>query len=67
MIAASSLISLLVWIVVVGLIFGLLWWLLDFCKIPEPFNKVVRVVLAIAAVVFLINLLLGFAGYPLVR
>lgn len=67
MIDASILISLLVWIVIVGLIFGLLWWLLDYCHIPEPFNKVVRVVLAIAAVLFLINLLLGFAGHPILR
>lgn len=67
MIAASNLISLLIWIVVVGLIFGLLWWLLDYCKVPEPFNKVIRVVLAIASVLFLINLLLGFAGYPILK
>lgn len=66
MISGAALISLLVWIVVAGLIFWLLWWLVSYVGLPEPFNKVVRVILAVAAVIFLINILLSLTGHPLV-
>lgn len=62
MISASALIGAVIWVVVAGLIFGLLWWLVDYAKLPEPFNKVARVVLAVAAVVLLIAVLLSVAG-----
>ena len=64
--SAEGLISIVVWIVVVGLVFYLLWWLVGYLGLPEPFNKVARVVLAIAAVLFLINLLMGLTGHPLI-
>ena len=66
-IATSGLLSLLVTLVVVGLICWLLWWFIGFVGIPEPFNKVARVLVALFAVVYLINLLMGFGGHPLFR
>jgi hypothetical protein len=65
MISASALVTLLIWLVVVGLIFWLVWWGLGAIGVPEPFNKVIRVILVVVAVIFLINILLGFAGHPL--
>ena len=57
-----------VWyIVIAGLIFSLLWWLIGYCEIPAPFAKVARVVLAILAVMVLIGVLLSLAGVPIVR
>lgn len=68
MISGSALLSLLILIIVAGLIFYLLWWLIGYCGLPEPFNKVARVILAIVAVIFLINVLLQVGGMtPLVR
>lgn len=67
MIAGSTLLTLLVTIVVAGLIFWLLWYFLDVCGPPEPFNKVARIVVALVAVIFLINVLMGMAGTPLIR
>ena len=58
-------IDLLVMIVVVGLICWLLWWFVGYIALPEPFNKVARILIALVAVIFLINLLLGLAGQPL--
>jgi uncharacterized membrane protein YgaE (UPF0421/DUF939 family) len=48
-------------IIIVGVVAGLLWWLADFCTPPIPpiFNKVAKIIIAILAVVYLINLLLG--------
>ena len=67
MIAGSTLLSLLVTIVVAGLIFWLIWWFLDYVAIPEPFNKVIRVVIGLAVIIFLIDLLMGLNGHPLLR
>lgn len=54
----DAMVNLFIKIVVVGLIFWLFWWLISFIGIPEPFNKVLRVVLALFAVLYLVSLLL---------
>lgn len=64
---ASSLIQVLVYIIVIGAVFGVLWWLIGYVGLPEPFNKVARVILAVVAALFLINLLLGLVGTPIIR
>ncbi len=64
-ISGPSVISLLIWLIVIGAIFWLLWWLLSYIAPPEPFNKIARVILAIAAVILCINVLLALAGHPL--
>ena len=63
----SGLLSLLVTLVIVGLILWLCWWFISYIGLPEPFNKVARVLIALVALVFLINLLLGFLGTPFIR
>jgi uncharacterized membrane protein len=64
----AGLLGFVVWILIIGGIFWLLWWLIGFVGLPEPFNKVARVVVAIVAVVILINFLLGAAGQtPFIR
>jgi uncharacterized membrane protein len=68
MIDLSVLVHLLVWIIIVGCIFGLLWWLIGYVGLPEPFNKIARIAVAVIAVLVLINVLLGFVGAtPLVH
>ncbi len=54
-------------IIVVGLIYWLLTWLIGYIALPEPFSKVAKIILAVVAVFFLINVLLGLVGEPLVR
>ena len=55
------------YIVIAGLIFALLWWLVGYVGLPEPFAKVANVLLAILAVFVLIGILLGIAGQPIFR
>lgn len=62
MISLSGLVTVLVYIIVGGLIFALLFWLIQYCALPEPFNKVARVVLVVCAVLFLIGVLLSIVG-----
>lgn len=56
----EGLLGLIVWLLVIGLIFYVLWWAVGQVGVPEPFNKVIRVVLAVACAIILIYMLLGF-------
>ena len=57
----NSLLPLVVQIVIAGLIVMLLWWFIGYIGLPEPFNKVARVLVALVVVIYLINLLLSLA------
>jgi hypothetical protein len=65
--SAEAVINTLIYVIVIGLCFWLLWWLVGYVGLPEPFNKVARVILAVAAVIFLISILLAMSGHPIVR
>lgn len=68
MISLSGLVTLIIYLIVAGLVFWLLWWLVEYINPPEPFKKIANVVLAIAAVVIAIGMLLSLtSGTPLLR
>lgn len=67
LISGEGVINTLVWLICIGLVFGLLLWLIAYVALPEPFAKAARVILAVAAVIVLINVLLSLAGHPIVR
>jgi len=67
MISGAVLLALLVKLVIMGLIFWLIWWFIDYVGVPEPFHKVLKVVIGLVALIFLINILLGLSGQPLFR
>jgi Zn-dependent protease with chaperone function len=62
-----DLISLLVTVVVLGLIFWLFWWLIGAVGLPEPFNKVATVLIALIAVLVLLSVLFGGLTIPTLR
>lgn len=55
-------IDLLVTLIIAGLVFYLLWWLVGYIGLPEPFNKVLHVVIALIAVLYILGVLTG--GFP---
>lgn len=65
-------ISTIVWIILVIVIAGLVWWLLYFLvnhpkvNLPEPFKTVANVILLVLAVFFLIGCLLHLVGINLI-
>lgn len=61
-VSIEGLISLLVWLIVAGLIFWLIIWLIGYVGLPQPFDKVARVVVGLIAFIILIYLLLGVLG-----
>jgi len=65
-IQGADLIKVVVWILIAGLIFWLVTWLIDYCAVVEPFNKIAKVVAAIIAVIILINALLVLVGRPFI-
>lgn len=67
MVEGNALLSLLVQLVIAGLIFWLVWWFVNYIAPPEPFNKVIRVILGLVVLIYLINVLLGLSGRPLLR
>jgi hypothetical protein len=68
MVSLSGAVSVFVYLLLAGLVFGLLWWLVGYLALPEPFNKAARVVLAILAVLVIIGILLSLVGgHPIFR
>jgi len=68
MISIQGAITTIIYLVVVGLVFYLLHWLVSYTAPPEPFRKVANVVLAILAVLVVIGILLSLVGgVPLFR
>lgn len=61
-ISGSGLLSLLVQLIIVALIFWVIMWGLSQIGIPEPFNKVIRVILVVVACIIVINALLSLTG-----
>ena len=61
--------SILISILVMCIIFGLLWWILSIIPLPAPFAQVARVVFAVIFCIWLIYLLVPYAGFghPLLR
>lgn len=64
--SGQSLIRGLMTLIIVGLVFWLFFWLISYIGLPEPFAKVAKVILAVAAVFFLVNFLLSLTGNPIV-
>ena len=63
----EGLVMLLLYVVVLGLVCYILWWLIGYIGLPEPFNKVARVIVAIIGVLILLNLVFGLGGVPIIR
>jgi|HubBroStandDraft_1064217.scaffolds.fasta_scaffold15399_8 hypothetical protein len=59
-----ALLHLLIFILIVGVIFWLVLYLVDASPVPEPFKSVLRWVVIAFGVLWLIYLLLGLLGDP---
>jgi hypothetical protein len=52
----------LILVLVVGIVVGFTWWIMDFIPVPEPLNKIVKVASMVVGVIVIIYALLGLAG-----
>ena len=62
-----SIVGLLVYILVLILVLGLVYWILQQLPIPEPFGMIVKVVIGLIAVVLLLSILFGGINVPTLR
>ena len=62
--SSETIVDAVVWLVGIGLIAWLLWWLIDFAGIPVPFSKVAKVIVALVAVILLIRIVIRVTGLP---
>ncbi len=56
-------IGLLVWILIVALIFGLIFWVLGMIPLPAPFDVIARVVVGVIFIIILLSMVFGGAGW----
>jgi hypothetical protein len=55
-------ISTLIYLLVVCVIIGVVWWVVDFLPVPEPLNKLIKVVSIVIGAIIIIYALASIAG-----
>lgn len=58
----AGLVNLIVWLLVVGILIALVYWVVDAIPIPQPINRIVKLVVVVLAALVLILLLLQLVG-----
>jgi hypothetical protein len=54
--------DLLIYVIVLALVIGLAYWLVDYLPVPQPLNKILKIVIMVIGVIAVIYLLMGLAG-----
>ena len=55
----------LIYLLVVCVVIGVIWWVADYLPVPEPLNKLLKIVSIIVGVIIIIYALLNLTGQPL--
>ena len=55
----------LIYLLVVCVVIGVIWWVVDYLPVPEPLNKLLKIVSIIVGVIIIIYALLGLTGQPM--
>ena len=55
-------ISALVYLLVVCLVIGLIWWVLDYVPVPQPLNRFAKIAVMVIGCLIVIVVLLNVAG-----
>jgi hypothetical protein len=66
-ISGQDALNLVIQLVLCGLCFWLVLWFVGWVGVPEPFLKVIKVILGLVVLVFLINLIMGLSGHPMIH
>ena len=54
--------QLLIYLVVVLLVIGVAWWLIDYIPLPPPINKIAKIVVIVIGALLIIGALLQLTG-----
>jgi len=55
-------INTLIYLLVVCIIIGVVWWVVDYMPVPQPLNKLIKVVSIVIGVIVIVYALLGLGG-----
>jgi hypothetical protein len=55
----NSLVGLLIALIIAGFIFWLVIWFVDYIGIGEPFNKAIKIIVGLIALLYLLGVLTG--------
>ena len=55
----------LVYLLVICVIIGVVFWIVDYVPVPQPLNKLIKVVAIVIGCIAIIYTLLSLAGMPL--
>ena len=55
-------INTLIYLLVVCIIIGVIWWVVDYMPVPQPLNKLIKVVSIVIGVIVIVYALLGLGG-----
>jgi hypothetical protein len=59
--------SALITILVIAIVAGLIYWVLDAIPVPQPINRFAKIAVVVLAVIALIYVLLGAGGISIPR
>ncbi len=62
-----SMVSFLIWLLILVLVFGTLFWVIGLVGLPDPWRKVALALLALIFILILIGALLGHVPLPALR
>jgi len=57
----------LITILVIAIVAGLIYWVLDAIPVPQPINRFAKIAVVVIAVIALIYVLLGLGGIAIPR
>jgi hypothetical protein len=66
-ISGSAVVNVIITIIIFAVIYMLIEWAVKAIPIGEPFAKIIRVIMILAAVIFLINALLSLNGNAFIK
>jgi hypothetical protein len=55
----------LVYLLVICVVIGIIWWVADYLPVPQPLNKLLKIVSVVIGCIAIIYALLGMAHVPL--
>jgi glucan phosphoethanolaminetransferase (alkaline phosphatase superfamily) len=58
----GGLISLIVWLLVVGILYLLVVWVIDSIPVPDPANRIIKLVLGVLLALVVVVMLLDLVG-----
>jgi glucan phosphoethanolaminetransferase (alkaline phosphatase superfamily) len=57
-----ALVNLIVWMLIVGILYAVAVWVIDTIPLPNPMNRIVKIVLVVVIALVVILLLLDLVG-----